>query len=297
MRLQKRRSDKFASWAFLTPTLIFLAVTALFPLLYSVYLSFFRLKLNMPNQVPEFVGLANYVRMFSDKMLHVSTLNTLAFAVISVTLEVVLGLMVAMVICSDNMRSRVATSIFMVPMIMAPVAIGTLWRMMMDASTGVLNYFLSFFGMDSVQWLADPTMAKISVLLVNVWQLTPWVTVICAAGLKALPQDCIQAALVDGAKPRQIFWKIVLPLIKPVLVIVVMMRFTDAFKVFDTIYTMTNGGPGTATEMLPNFIYKQGLKYYDAGYAAALAIVFVLAMTFITVFFLRLRKKEENNAW
>lgn len=167
----------------------------------------------------------------------------------------------------------------------------------MDSSTGVLNYFLSFFGVEGVQWLADPTMAKVSVLLVNVWQLTPWVTVICAAGLKALPQDCIQAALVDGATPRQIFWKIVLPLIKPVLVIVVMMRFTDAFKVFDTVYTMTNGGPGTATEMLPNFIYKQGLKYYDAGYAAALAIVFVLVMAFITLFFLRLRKREEENVW
>lgn len=297
MRLQKRKSDKFACWAFLAPALIFLAVTALFPLLYSFYLSFFRLKLNMPNQQATFVGLNNYIKMFSDTMLHVSTWNTILFAFISVALEVVLGLMVAMVICSDHMWSRVATSIFMIPMIMAPVAIGTLWRMMMDSSTGVLNYFLSFFGIDTVQWLADPTMAKISVLLVNVWQLTPWVTVICSAGLKALPQDCIQAALVDGATPRQIFWKIVLPLIKPVLVIVVMMRFTDAFKVFDTIYTMTNGGPGTATEMLPNFIYKQGLKYYDAGYAAALAIVFVLVMAVITLFFLKLRKKEEENVW
>ena len=297
MKLQKRRIDKFACWAFLTPTLIFLGITALFPLLYSFYLSFFRLKLNLPNQTPTFVGLENYLKMFTDSMLHVSTWNTIVFACISVALEVVLGLMVAMVICSDSMWSRVATSIFMIPMIMAPVAIGTMWRMMLDASTGVINYFLSFFGVDPVQWLADPTMAKISVLLVNVWQLTPWVTVICAAGLKALPQDCIQAALVDGATPRQIFWKIVLPLIKPVLVIVVMMRFTDAFKVFDTIYVMTNGGPGTATEMLPNFIYKQGLKYYDAGYAAALAIVFVLVMALITLFFLNLRKKEEDNVW
>lgn len=297
MRLKKRRSDKVACWGFLTPALIFLAVTALFPLLYSVYLSFFRLKLNLPNQEPVFVGFANYAKMLTDTMLHTSTLNTIVFAFISVALEVVLGLMVAMVICSDKMWARVVTSIFMIPMIMAPVAIGTLWRMMMDSSTGVLNYFLSFFGIDSVQWLADPTMAKVSVLLVNVWQLTPWVTVICSAGLKALPQDCIQAALVDGATPRQIFWKIVLPLIKPVLVIVVMMRFTDAFKVFDTVYTMTNGGPGTATEMLPNFIYKQGLKYYDAGYAAALAVVFVLVMAVITLFFLRLRKKEEENVW
>ena len=297
MKLKKRQSDKGACWLFLSPALIFLAITALFPLLYSLYLSFFRLKLNLPNQQPVFVGLANYIRMFSDKMLGISTWNTLLFAFLSVALEVILGLMVAMVICSDKMWSRVATSIFMIPMIMAPVAIGTMWRMMLDPTTGVVNYFLSFLGIDPVQWLAEPTMAKISVLLVNVWQLTPWVTVICAAGLKALPGDCIQAALVDGATPRQIFWNIILPLIKPVLVIVVMMRFTDAFKVFDTVYVMTNGGPGTATEMLPNFIYKQGLKYYDAGYAAALAIVFVVTMTLVSIFFMRMRKKEERNAW
>jgi multiple sugar transport system permease protein len=205
--------------------------------------------------------------------------------------------MLAMVICSDKKWSRIVTSIFMIPMIMAPVAIGTMWRMMLDGTTGIINYLLSFLGVSAVQWLSDPNMAKISVMLVNVWQLTPWVAIICVAGLKALPGECIQAALVDGASPRQIFWNIVLPLIKPVLIIVIMMRFTDAFKVFDTIYTMTNGGPGTATEMLPNYIYKQGLKYYDAGYTAALAIVFVLAMTLVSLFFLKWRKKEEENVW
>ena len=126
MGLQKKKREKFACWAFLTPTLIFLAVTALFPLLYSVYLSFFRVKLNMPNQKPVFVGLSNYIKMISDDMLHVSTWNTMVFAFISVALEVILGLMVAMVICSDKMWSRVVTSLFMIPMIMAPVAIGTL---------------------------------------------------------------------------------------------------------------------------------------------------------------------------
>jgi len=295
--MKKRRSDKASTWLFLAPALIFLAITALFPLLYSVYLSFFRLKLNSANQTPIFVGLDNYIRMFTDSLLHASTWNTILFAVISVTLEVALGLMLAMIICSDKMWARVVTSIFMIPMIMAPVAIGTMWRMMLDGTTGVINYLLSFLGIAPIQWLSDSLMAKISVLLVNVWQLTPWVAIICIAGLKALPGECIQAALVDGATPRQIFWRIVLPLVKPVLVIVVMMRFTDAFKVFDTIYTMTNGGPGTATEMLPNYIYKQGLKYFDAGYTAALAIVFVVTMTLVSLFFLRLRRKSEEDVW
>lgn len=293
----KRRSDKASTWLFLAPALIFLSITALFPLLYSLYLSFFKLKLNLPNQVPSFVGLENYIRMFTDSMLHTSTVNTILFAVISVALEVALGLMLAMILCSDKMWARIVTSLFMIPMIMAPVAIGTMWRMMLDGTTGVINYLLSFLGIAPIQWLSNATMAKIAVLLVNVWQLTPWVAIICVAGLKALPGECIKAALVDGATPRQIFWKVVIPLVKPVLIIVVMMRFTDAFKVFDTIYTMTNGGPGTATKMLPNYIYEQGLKYYDAGYTAALAIIFVLTMTLVSMFFLQWRKKEEENVW
>ncbi len=297
MKIKKRRNDRASTWLFLAPALIFLAITALFPLLYSLYLSFFKLKLNLPNQTPEFVGFANYIRMFTDNLLHVSTLNTVLFAIVSVALEVVLGLMLAMILCSDKMWARVVTSLFMIPMIMAPVAIGTMWRMMLDGTTGVINYLLGFLGIGPIQWLSNAQMARVAVLLVNVWQLTPWVAIICVAGLKALPTECIQAALVDGATPRQIFWRIVLPLVRPVLIIVIMMRFTDAFKVFDTIYTMTNGGPGTATEMLPNFIYKQGLKYYDAGYTAALAIVFVLVMTLVSMLFLKWRKREEENVW
>ncbi|MEG2287976.1 MAG: sugar ABC transporter permease [Ruthenibacterium sp.] len=293
----KFKGDQLASWLFLMPTLIFLGVTALLPLLYSVYLSFFRLKLNLPNQSPSFIGFDNYARMLTDELLHTSTWNTMLFAVVSVVLEMILGLMVAMVICSDKRWARGVTSIFMIPMIMAPVAIGTLWRMMLDPSTGIINYALSFLGVDPIIWLGNPNTAMFSVIMVNVWQLTPWVTVICAAGLKALPLDCIQAALVDGATPGQIFRRIVLPLMKPVLVIVLMIRFIDAFKVFDTVYVMTNGGPGSATEMLPNYIYKQGLKFFDAGYSAALAVVFVLVMTICTSLFLKWRKKEEENLW
>lgn len=291
---KRKNGDRLASWAFLTPTLVFLGITALLPLLYSLYLSFFRMKLNLPNQTPQFVGFENYARMLTDQLLHTSTWNTILFAVISVALETVLGLMVAMVICSDKRWARIVTSIFMIPMIMAPVAIGTLWRMMLDSSTGVINYLLSFLGIPSINWLSNPTSAMIAVMLVNVWQLTPWVTVICAAGLKALPSDCLQAGLMDGATSGQIFRHIVIPLIKPVLVVVLMIRFIDAFKVFDTVYVMTNGGPGSATEMLPNYIYKQGLKFFDAGYAAALAIVFVLTMTLCTTLFLHWRKREED---
>ena len=289
-----KNSDAVWSWIFMTPTTVFLVITALIPLLYSVYISFFKLKMNLPNATPTFVGFANYARMLTDKTLRVATSNTFKFAFISVTLELILGLLVAMAFCSDRRWARLGTSILLVPMIMAPVAIGTLWRMMLDGNTGVINYLLSFLGIESVNWLSNPKYAMPAVLFVNVWQLVPWVVIVAAAGLKALPGDCLEAALVDGASNRQIFWHIVLPMISPLLVIIYMLRFVDAFKVFDTVYTMTNGGPGTATEMLPNYIYKQGMKYFDVGYTAALAIAFVLVMSLFTAIFLRIRRRVEE---
>lgn len=290
-----KNDDKLSAWLFLMPALIFLGITALFPLLYSVYLSFFRLKINLPNQKMLFVGFENYLKLFSDRLLKISTANTLWFAVVSVLCETVLGIVVAMVICSNKLWTKIVTSIFIIPMIMAPVAIGTLWRMMLDASTGIINYFINILGIESISFLSNPKTAMGSVIFVNIWQLTPWVTIITAAALKNLSEETLQAAIVDGASAFQIFRKIVLPLIKPVLVIILMIRFIDAFKVFDTVYVMTGGGPGTATEMLPNYIYKQGLRYFDAGYAASLAIMFVIVMTLCSILFLNWRKKEQEN--
>ena len=288
-----KRKDTWAAWSFLVPASLFLFVTSFLPLLYSAYLSFFRFKMNLPKAVPLFIGLENYARVFTDSQLATSALNTLVFALASVSVEMALGLMVALAISGDGKINRVALAIFIVPMIMAPVAAGTLWRMMLDSATGVVNYLLSLLGISGVSWLANTTTAMVSVIFVNIWQLTPWVTVVVADGLKALPQDCIQAALVDGATPFQVFRRIVLPLIMPLLTVILMIRFIDAFKVFDTVYVMTGGGPGLATEMLPNFIYKQGLKYFDAGYAGAMAVLFVLAMTLVVLLFVKWRSWEE----
>lgn len=289
-----RDDDGIWSWIFMAPTTFFLVLTCLIPLVYSLYISFFQYKINLPNAVPTFIGFENYARMFGDATFRISTANTFIFAIVSVTLEVVLGLFVAMAFCSDRVWARICTSIIMIPMIMAPVAVGTMWRMMMDGTTGIINYLLSVIGVQGPNWLSNPSTAMPAVIFVNVWQLVPWVTIICAAGLKALPGDCLEAAKVDGATNFQIFRKIVIPMISPLLIIVYMLRFVDAFKVFDSVYTMTSGGPGTATEVLPNYIYKQGMRFFDAGYTAALAIMFVIVMTVITVFFVKLRTYIEN---
>ncbi len=291
----KNRKDKITTWAFLTPTFIFLGITALIPLVYSLYLSFHRVKLNIPGSAPTFVGFYNYLKMFNDFLFQQSVINTVIFAIVTVVFEMLLGLVIAMLLSSDSAWSRLLRALFLVPMIMAPVASGTLWRMMLDRTTGLVNYLLSLVGIPSISWLGNSSTALMSVMFVDIWRLTPWVTIIIVSALKAISMTTLEAAIVDGATPWKIFTKIIFPLLKPVMIIILMIRLIDAFKVFDTVYVMTGGGPGMATEMLPNYIYNQGLKYFNAGYAASLAWMFIIAMTILTLFFVIIRMKDMNN--
>lgn len=283
--------DKTVSWAFLLPASVVLLIAAVAPLCYSFYISFFRYKLNTPNAVPVFIGLDNYARIFSEDMFRTCLKNTALFAVVSVALEIVLGVILAMMLSNNKKSTRIILSVLLIPMIMAPVASGTLWRMMFDRSTGVVNYLLTLIGMEPVNFLGSADLAIFSVIFVDVWRLTPWVTILVTSGLKGVSGTYIEAAVIDGASRWEVFRHIILPLIKPVLMIVLMMRFTDAFKVFDTVYVMTGGGPGNSTEMLPNYIYNQALKYMNVGYAAALAFVFIGAMAVLSCIFIHMRNR------
>lgn len=278
MKPQLSFSNRVITRLFLLPTILFLALTNFIPILYSIYLSLFNVMQNRPNQPLVFVGFQNFITMFRDAIFLESCVKTILFAVISVFFEMTLGLVLGMMLCGEGRSHRLIRSILMIPMIMAPVAAGTLWRMMLDSSTGVINYLGSFIGLPKIGWLGDPVLAFVAVVFVNVWQLVPWTTIIIVSGLKSISQDVISAALVDGAKPFRIFRSIVLPQMGPILTTAFIIRFIDAFKVFDSVYVMTGGGPGTATEMLPNYIYRQGLNYSATSYAAAIAIVFILFM-------------------
>lgn len=284
-------SDVTATWLFLLPASLILLITAVAPLCYSFYISFFKYKLNTPNAVPVFIGLDNYTKIFTQKLFWTSLKNTAFFAVVSVAFEIALGLVLAMMLSNNKKTTRVIISILLIPMIMAPVCSGTLWRMMLDRSTGVINYLLTLLGVKSINFLGSSKYAIHSVIFVDVWRLTPWVTIIITSALKGISGSYIEAAVVDGASPLHIARTIILPLLSPVLMIVLMMRFTDAFKVFDTVYVMTGGGPGNSTEMLPNYIYNQALKYMNVGYAASLAFVFIGSMALLSVVFVWLRNR------
>jgi len=284
-------SDTAATWVFLTPASLILLITAVAPLCYTIFISFFKYKLNTPNAVPSFLGFDNYAKIFTQRMFWTTLENTSLFAVLSVALEIVIGTILALMLNNNNKSTRVITAILLIPMIMAPVASGSLWRTMLDRSTGVINYLISLIGLEPINFLGSSKFAIYSVMMVDVWRLSPWVCIIVMSALKGISPSLIEAAVVDGASRINIVRTIILPLLKPVMMIVLMMRFTDAFKVFDTVYVMTSGGPGTSTEMLPNYIYQQALKYMNVGYASALAILFIASMALLSCGFIWLRNR------
>ncbi|MBE3131588.1 MAG: sugar ABC transporter permease [Acidobacteria bacterium] len=284
-------TDKALSWLFVLPVIIILLLAAFIPLGWGLYLSFFRYKLNIPSATA-FIGLKNYLNIFTDELTILSLRNNIIFAGVSVSIELLVGVVIAMMLSGDTRLSRGLVSILMVPMIIAPVAAGTLWRMMLDRTYGVINYLLSFVGVPPILWLGDPKIALYTVAFVDAWLYIPFVAVLVLSSIKAMPTSFLDAARVDGASPWKVFWWIILPIISPVIIIVAMLRFIDAFKVFDTIFVMTQGGPGNATEMLPTYIYRQGIKFLNIGYSSATAIVFVIAMSVVAYAFQKLRDRQ-----
>lgn len=291
-RIHQTAADRLWSWAFLLPVVAVLMIAAFIPLGYGLVLSFHRYKLTIATSRPAFIGLQNYINMFKDEIFIKSLTNNILFALLSVSIELAVGVMVAMMLSDDNRMSRLLTTFLMVPMIIAPVASGTLWRMMVDRTYGVVNYILSFVGIPPVSWIGDYRIALYTVVFVDCWQFIPFVALLVLSSIKSIPNSFLDAARVDGASPWKVFTKVVLPITSPVIIIVAMIRFIDAFKIFDVVFVMTQGGPGNATEMLPTYIYRQGIKFLDVGYSSATAILFIIVMSLIAWVFIRLRSLQ-----
>lgn len=287
--IYQTKTDKVYSWLFILPVILILLIAAFIPLGYGLVLSFHRFKLNIAGSRPVFVGLNNYLGMFKDEIFLKALSNNIFFALLSVSVELVIGVIVAMMLSDDNKISRLMITLLMVPMIVAPVAAGTLWRMMLDRTYGVINYIITLVGLQPVSWIGDYRIAIYTIIMVDCWQFIPFVAILVLSSIKSIPKSFLDAARVDGASPWKVFIMVVLPITAPVIIVVAMIRFIDAFKVFDVIFVMTQGGPGNATEMLPTYIYRQGIKFLDVGYSSATAILFILVMSLVAWGFMRLR--------
>lgn len=270
----------------MSPITIFLLCITVFPTIYALIISLQNYELTNPLG-RAFIGFENYVSLFSDSRFWNAVKVTLTFLAGSLFFEMVLGFLLALLISRNFRGSRFVKSVFLLPTITTPVVVGLIWIMMYDPQFGVINYFLTSVGMNPQNWLANTDTAIWALIAVDIWEWTPFVTLVLLAGLQSLPLEPYEAAKVDGANYLQSFYHITLPQMKHYIIIAFIFRFMDAFRWFDTIYVMTKGGPGTATETLNMFGYLTGFEFLNMGYAAAIGIFMLIMMIVISQGFVK----------
>jgi multiple sugar transport system permease protein len=281
-----RLPDGLVLGAFLLPALLLLAATQFWPLLNSAWVSLHDWTLSRSPVMGDFVGAANYARVLGDAQFRGSFGFTLALAAGSTALSLAAGFALALLTVGEDWRLRAARALLLFPMVIAPVAVGTIWRMILAARVGTLNQGIEALGLPGPNWLGEPRLAQLSLTLIDAWQWTPFVMIVMAAALTSLPQDVLRAAAMDGAGRGVVLRRIVLPMVMPVLILVAMFRFVDALMTLDIVFTTTGGGPGFSTQTLSFWIYQQGLRYFNISTAAAaswllLALCFAVAAGFL----------------
>ncbi|BER91305.1 carbohydrate ABC transporter permease [Atrimonas thermophila] len=269
---------------FVIPGIVWVLLFTIFPLVYSFRVSLSRVAYG---RITGFAGLANYARMFQDYRFWGVLGFTLLFVMFSVVITVSLGLLLALVFNRKMRGLRFFRALMTTPLFTAPVALGYLGVMMFYEENGPINILLQTLGFGKVPWLSDIFWARTAVIMVDVWQWTPFAFIILLAGLQSLPDEVYEAAVLDTSSGWDIFRYITFPMISPVLGTVIMLRLVDAFKVFDIPFALTNGGPGTATRTLTFYVYTQGLRNFDLGYASAMAYFLMFMSLAVGIFFFR----------
>ena len=283
MRLTKRHY-----LIFLGPTLLILAVMLAFPTVYVLITSFRDFNLTDPAAGNPFVGLENYATLLSDPAFFSALWKSVLFTVASVALTFVLGMAIALLLNRRDLSGTGLTrTVILVPLILTPLVIGATYRFMLERDNGVINEILALVGFERIPFLASSAWAMISVILVDAWQWTPFAVLVLLAGLESLPVEPFEAARMDGASKWGEFWYITLPLLAPVIAVVLLIRTMDAFREFDKIFIMTGGGPGTATQTLPIFLYRAGFQDFNMGFSAATGVVMLIIVTVVSSFYVR----------
>lgn len=277
--------------AFVVPSFLVILVVVIFPLLYSLRLSFIHWDALFPGQ--QFVGLGNFIQAFQDKRFLLSLVHTgiLLFSIVS--LEFLIGFVIALALLEEFYLHKVVTALFILPVTVIPTVAGFMWKLIFDAQYGPLNHVLSILLRRDIQytWLAQTPTAYFSIIVTDVWQWTPFMILVLLAGLVSLPREVLEAAEIDGVFGWQKIRFIIIPMLRRVTTVAILLRSLDALKLFDIVFAMTQGGPGTSTETLSYYIYRNGFEYFRMGYTASLSYI-VLAVVSIIVMFLFGRLEE-----
>ena len=273
-----KRRRRLAPYFYILPGLIYIVVTTIVPLLYSFWTSL-TVSRGTSQDAPAFVGLDNYAEILQSEAFWHSVRVTLLYTGGTVIFEMLLGTALALVLIRLKRGRKLSRVLFIIPFSLPPVVVGLMYLLILDRGNGILNYLLGFIGIQPVSWLGDPSIALWTIIGVDIWQWTPFVVISALAALESMPSDVLEAAVVDGASPTQQLRWIILPLIKPVLLIVALTRALTSLKVFDIVFVLTNGGPGRATETLSYSIYIDAFQRFDFGHSAALSwLLIAIAM-------------------
>jgi multiple sugar transport system permease protein len=275
-------------YLFVAPAVLVLAFTCLYPVIKGFELSFYDWSLGTPIESRKYIGWENFVWAWQDPALFNSIKVTLIFTVFAVTAELFLGLLIAFLLEKGIKGIVVLRTVFIIPIMIAPVVVGLLWRYLFDANFGLINHIVSLFGFEPIVWLGTPGLALPAVIITDIWQWTPFMFILFLAGLQSLPKDPVEAAQVDGATTWQVIRQVKLPLLAPVIWVAVILRIIDAFRSLEVMFIMTFGGPGRETEVLSLNIYKTAFMSQRLGLAAVnsiflLAFIILLSVAFLII--------------
>ncbi|GAK57381.1 hypothetical protein U27_04348 [Candidatus Vecturithrix granuli] len=295
---QNLRKRKIAI-LFVLPTALTLLAITIFPLLYELRLAFMSWELAM-SASPKFVGIQNFIKILTeDTRFWASMKVTATMMTIGVTIQLVLGFLLALLLNRLGPWRSPFVSLLLIPVMIAPVVAGFQFRMIYHNQFGPLNYLieLATFGRSQgAAWIASPNIALFAVMVADIWQWTPFLMLIVLAGLQSISPEMYEAAEIDGASPWQSFWHITVPLISSVVIVGILIRVMDMFKLFDIIYLVTGGGPGNVTETISFYTYLQGFKFFSLGYTAAMAFIQLIVIIVISQIFLKYQKRLRGAA-
>ncbi len=289
---KQQRRDRLI---FLMPSMVVLGVTLFYPLFYSLKLSFYKYYLPVPRQT--FLGLQNYLYILRDSTFWESLWITLKFTSAAVSIEFLLGVAIALLLDSRIPCRKFVNTVVLLPMTITPAVGGLLMRWMFESNWGLVNYFLSLAGIQGPGWTGDPQWALWSIILADTWQYTPFVVLVIYAGLQSIPQEPIEAAMVDGASRIQTLFLVILPILRPLILFVLIIRSMDAFRMFDQVFVMTGGGPGTATQTITFYNYVMAFRMLRIGRASALGVITLLILSVIIGFWIYLIYHKEKGEW
>ena len=275
-------------WLFSLPAVLVIAAVIVFPWLFTLYMSGQDWKIGGG---VEFVGLGNFAELVKDQRFIESMGHTFYFTILAVVLPIVFGTAAALVFHREFPFRGLLRTIFVMPMMATPVAVALVWTMMFHPQLGVLNYLLSLVGIGAQEWIYNQSTVIPSLVLVETWQWTPLIMLIVLGGLASLPTEPYESAVIDGASQWQMFRHITLPLVLPFIMVALVIRTIDALKTFDTIFVITQGGPGTASETINIYLYLQAFSFYNMGHASAVVVVFFAIIVALSLLLLWVRQR------